>query len=169
MLRSQPAYVDGWRNRFGIKFFTLAVYVTMYLRDAEATVYGRLGIDWEKFDSKVINETERAAREVWGLAIRTDSRFFLERLRRMAHNNRQNKAGRARTGWRRLPAYVARYARYANNVFQYALLMGQPHDMVPKLPRDRWTEACPMPAAEPGIELATGAPAPVVLPKRTVA
>ena len=164
MLRSQPDYMRGARNRFAIKFFTLAVYVTMYLRDAEATVYRRLGIDWEKFDRKVIDETERAAREVWGLGIRTGSRFFLRRLRRMARNNVRNKRGRAATGLAGVGETVLRFARYADNVAQYAMLMFQPHDAVTPLPRAQWTHACPMPAAEPTIEL-RGVP-PVVLRKR---
>jgi hypothetical protein len=148
----------GNRNRFAIKFFTLAVYVTMYLRDAEATMYGRLGIDWEKFDVKVINETERAAREVWGLGIRTDSKFFLSCLRHMARNNVRNKAGRAATGWKRAPALVARYLRFADNILQYAKLMAQTHDRVAPLPRERWAEACAMPEATPSIELKDVAP-----------
>jgi magnesium-protoporphyrin IX monomethyl ester (oxidative) cyclase len=153
MLRSQPNFMRGRRNRLGIKFFTLAVYVTMYLRDAESTAYARLGIDWEKFDCKTIEETENAAREVWGLGIRVTSRFFLGRLRRMAENNRRNKAGRTKTGLARLPAFAMRYARYASNVLQYALLVVQPHDAVEPLPRSQWTEACPMPAQEPEIDL----------------
>ncbi len=164
MLRSQPAYMQGLRNRFAIKFFTLAVYVTMYLRDSEATIYGRLGIDWEKFDVKVINETERAARSVWSLGIRTDSRFFLNCLRRMARNNGRNRRGRSMRGFARLPAFVMRYVRYADNLLQYAKLMLQPHDAVAPVPRALWGEACPMPAAQPTIEL-TGAQ-PVMLRKR---
>ena len=152
MLRSQPGFMQGARNRFAIKFFTLAVYVTMYLRDSEATIYGRLGIDWEKFDRKVIDETERAAREVWSLGIRTHSRFFLNCLRKMAKNNGRNRAGRKLSGVRRLPAFVMRYVRYADNVVQYAKLMLQPHDAVATIPRERWAEACPMPAAQPTIE-----------------
>jgi len=165
MLRSQPDFMRGPRNRFAIKFFTLAVYITMYLRDSESAVYARLGIDWEKFDVKVINEAERAAREVWGLGIRTDSPYFLSCLRRMARNNGRNKRGRSAKGLALGGALVMRYARYANNVLQYAKLMAQPHDQVEVLPRSRWTEACAMPADEPSIELA-GAPA-VVLGKRT--
>jgi len=153
MLRSQPEYMRGLRNRFAIKFFTLAVYVTMYLRDSEATVYERLGIDWEKFDIKVINETERAACEVWGLGIRTGSAFFWSCLRRMARNNSRNKRGRTVRGWRRAPATAARFLRYADNVFQYAKLMAQPHDRVEPLPQARWTEGCAMPAPGPSIEL----------------
>jgi magnesium-protoporphyrin IX monomethyl ester (oxidative) cyclase len=153
MMRSQPQFLRGARNRFAIKFFTLAVYITMYLRDAEAPIYGRLGMDWEAYDRKVIDETERAAREVWGLGIRTDSDFFLRCLRRMAENNRRNKRGRSATGWRRLPATAMRYVRYASNALQYAKLQFQPHDAVPPLPRERWTEACPMPGPLPAIDL----------------
>jgi magnesium-protoporphyrin IX monomethyl ester (oxidative) cyclase len=154
MLRSQPDFMKGAKNRFAIKFFTLAVYVTMYLRDTEATMYGRLGIDWEKFDVKVINETERAAREVWGLGIRTDSKFFLSCLRHMARNNVKNKAGRAATGLARIPAVIARYVRFADNIFQYAKLMAQKHDTLAPLPRDQWAVACPMPEPGPSIEVA---------------
>ena len=163
MMRSQPHYLQGRRNRFAIKFFTLAVYITMYLRDAEATVYSRMGIDWEAYDRKVISETERAAREVWGLGIRVDSDYFLSCLRTMAENNRRNKRGRTATGFARIGATIMRYARYASNVVQYAKLMLQPHDTVEQLPRSKWTEACPMP--DDGRLGLHGGPAPVVLAK----
>lgn len=163
MLRSQPEFMQGRKNRFAIKFFTLAVYVTMYLRDAEATVYRRMGLDWELFDRKVIDETERAAREVWGLAIRTESRFFLACLRTMAENNRRNKRGRNATGLAKIPAVVMRYVRYASNVLQYAKLVLQPHDDITVPRREEWTNACPMPPD--GVLDLKNAPAPVVLSK----
>jgi magnesium-protoporphyrin IX monomethyl ester (oxidative) cyclase len=169
MMRSQPHYLQGRKNRFAIKFFTLAVYVTMYLRDAESKVYARMGMDWEKFDRKVINETERAAREVWGLGIRTDSNFFLSCLRKMAENNRRNKRGRNATGLALIPALIMRYARYANNVLQYVKLMAQGHDNVPPLDRSQWTTACPMPAQTPSIDLDGAPPAVVLKPKQEVA
>jgi magnesium-protoporphyrin IX monomethyl ester (oxidative) cyclase len=158
MMRSQPQYLEGWRNHFAIKFFSLAVYITMYLRDCESTIYSKLGIDWEKYDVKVINETERAARDIWGIAIRTDSKFFLSCLRKMHANNRKNKAGRKATGLAAIPAVVMRYARYANNVLQYAKLMIQPHDFVQPLPRERWTEVAPDPADVSGLLLAGAVP-----------
>jgi magnesium-protoporphyrin IX monomethyl ester (oxidative) cyclase len=163
MLRSQPAFMRGRKHRFAIKFFTLAVYVTMYLRDAEATIYRRMGMDWEEFDRKVINETERAAREVWGLGIRTDSRFFIATLRTMAENNRRNKAGRKKQGLARLPAFLMRYVRYASNVVQYAKLMIQPHDDIVTPPREGWAQACPMP--EEGSIRMQHPPEPVILSK----
>ena len=159
MMRSQPHYYSSFRGKLGVKFFTLAVYITMYLRDAEATVYKTLGIDWERYDFKVIDETEDAAHGVWGLAIRTRSAYFRACLRKMAENNRRNKRGRAATGLAAIPAAVVRYARFANNIFQYAKLMAQPHDWVEPLPRSEWTKTCCDPGPAHDLEL-VGAIAP---------
>jgi magnesium-protoporphyrin IX monomethyl ester (oxidative) cyclase len=158
MLRSQPQYLQGFLNHLAIKFFTLAVYITMYLRDCESEIYGKLGIDWEKYDVKVINETERAARRVWGLAIRTDSKFFLSCLRKMMRNNFKNKAGRGATGLAGTRAKILRYARYANTAYQYVKLMLQPHDFVPVLPRSEWLNIAPDPGDISGIKLAGARP-----------
>ena len=165
MMRSQPHYYRGFRNLFGVKFFTLAVYITMFLRDAESKVYAKLGIDWEAYDFKVIDETEDAAHGVWGLAIRTRSRYFRNSLRKMAENNRRNKAGRSATGVRKPFALAARYRRYADQVVQYTKLMAQPHDWTPPLPRSEWTKTCCDPADASGIAL-RGAVPPPPQPKR---
>ncbi len=168
MMRSQPAYYTTFRGKLGIKFFTLAVYITMYLRDAESTVYKTLGIDWERYDFKVIDETEDAAHGVWGLAIRTRSNYFRACLRKMAENNRRNKRGRAATGLARIPAVVARYARFANNILQYAKLMAQPHDWIEPLPRSEWTNTCADPAPAHELALAGAIPPPPRARQETV-
>ncbi len=142
MMRSQPHYYRSWPSLLGVKFFTLAVYITMYLRDAQSTVYRAMGIDWEKYDFKVIDETEAAAHGIWGLAIRTKSAFFKAALRKMRDNNRANKAGRAATGFAKLRAVPMRYVRFASNILQYAKLMAQPHDWAEPLPRTEWTKTC---------------------------
>ena len=160
MMRSQPHYYRGPLSLLGVKFFTLAVYITMYLRDAESTVYRTLGIDWEKYDFKVIDETEDAAHGVWGLAIRTRSKFFRRTLRNMAENNRRNKRGRSATGLAKYPAVVMRYGRWANQVLQYFKLMAQPHDWVEPLPRSEWTKTCGDPGEASGLALAGAVPPP---------
>ena len=158
MLRSQPQYLKGALNLLTIKFFTLAVYITMYLRDCESSIYAKLGIDWEQYDVKVINETEGAARNIWGLAIRTDSAYFLRCLRTMMRNNFKNKAARGKTGVAGLFAKIVRYLRYGDNIVQYAKLLLQPHDMVEPLPRSEWTNIAPNPADISGIKLAGAKP-----------
>ena len=163
MLRSQPQYMRGLGNRIAIKLFTLAVYITMYLRDCESPIYAKMGIDWEAYDRKVIDETEGAARRVWGLAIRTDSRFFLNRLRRMRRNNFANKRHRDARGIVAIPALVMRFIRYGDNIAQILLLLLQPHDRAAVTPRERWLETAPDPSSVEGIALAGAVPA--VLPR----
>lgn len=163
MMRSQPHYYDGPLNQLGIKFFTLAVYITMYLRDSEARVYEKLGIDWEHYDLKVVRETEIAARGVWGLAIRTDSKHFRSCLRAMAENNRRNKKGRSTKGIAAVGATIMRYARWGNQIVQYAKLMVQPHDRVTPLPREQWIATCSEPGDVTGLRL--GDAKPTILPR----
>ena len=153
MLHSQPQYVTGAVNQLGIKLFTLAVYITMYLRDCESPIYATMGIDWEKYDRKVINETEAAARRIWGLAIRTDSDYFGARLRHMKRNNFANKKHRNAKGLAQVPALAMRYLRYADNVLQILLLLAQKHDRVPTATRAEWLETPPNPADVSGIAI----------------
>mgnify|MGYP000005120234 CR=1 FL=1 len=142
MMRSQPHYYSGWLSKLGVKFFTLAVYITMYLRDEKSAVYNAMGINWEVYDFKVIDETEEAAHGIWGIAIRTKSDYFKSCLRKMRDNNRANAKGRLHTGWRKNAAVPVRYARFASNILQYAKLMFQKHDWVEPLPRSEWTKTC---------------------------
>ncbi len=158
MIRSQKDMYASPLAKLGIKFFTLAVYITMYLRDAQASVYAKLGIDWEAYDRKVITETEIAARGVWGIAIQTESPYFLKCLRTMAENNRRNKAGRSAKGLAKIGAVTMRYLRWGNQIVQYAKLMFQPHGFVEPLPRSRWTETCCEPSDPSGLLLAGAKP-----------
>ena len=153
MMRSQPHYYSGWLSKLGVKFFTLAVYITMYLRDAQSSVYAKMGIDWEKYDFKVIDETEEAAHGVWGVAIRTKSAYFRGCLRTMAENNRRNKRGRDTTGFAKPFAVAMRYARFGSNILQYAKLMLQKHDWIEPLPRSEWTKTCCDPGDASGLAL----------------
>lgn len=163
MLRSQPQYLRGSLNRLAIKFFTLSVYITMYLRDCESTIYGKLGIDWEKYDMKVIDETDAAAARIWGFRLRTSSRYFLERLRAMKRNNFANKRGRGASGIARLWALPMRYLRYAGNIAQILLLVAQPSDPAQTADHKDWLEVPPDPSTPTDL-LLQGA-TPVVLPR----
>jgi magnesium-protoporphyrin IX monomethyl ester (oxidative) cyclase len=163
MLRSQPQYTRGFGNRLAIKLFSLAVYITMYLRDCESPVYAKMGIDWEAYDRKVISETDAAASRIWGFRIRTDSKFFLGRLRRMMRNNFANKKHRDARGIALVPALIMRYLRYGSNIAQILLLLVQPHDPAETAPRSAWLETAVDPGDVSGIAL-VGA-VPVVLPR----
>jgi len=169
MMRSQQQFLSGFGNRLAIKLFSLAVYITMYLRDCESPIYAKLGLDWETYDVKVIDETDAAASRVWGLRIRTKSRFFLERLRQMRRNNFANKRGRQARGLAEIPATIMRYVRYASNILQIVLLTAQPHDAAPVAARPDWLETPADPGPVDGILLAGAKPTtlPRTLPPQT--
>ena len=116
-------------------------------------MYEKLGIAWEPYDFKVIDETEDAAHGIWRLSIRTRSAFFRNCLRTMAENNRRNKRGRSATGAAKIGAVAMRYARFAHNILQYAKLMAQPHDWAPEVPRSEWTKVCEDPGPAHGLAL----------------
>jgi magnesium-protoporphyrin IX monomethyl ester (oxidative) cyclase len=147
MIRSQQQMYKGTVARFFTKLFTLAVYVTMYLRDQESPIYAKMGIEWEQYDFKVIDETDVAAAEVWGLRIKTKSNWFRGLLRAMRDNNRANKRGRAHAFGLRQPYEVAlRYVRFGLNIACLGLLAIQPAQEVAPHPRSRWLEVALDPA-----------------------
>jgi len=55
LMRSQPDLLAKPANRRWIRFFLLAVYVTMYINDARReSFYKALGLDWRAYDQDVI-------------------------------------------------------------------------------------------------------------------
>ncbi|MCS7079727.1 MAG: magnesium-protoporphyrin IX monomethyl ester (oxidative) cyclase [Chloracidobacterium sp.] len=78
-------YLNGGFNRLLIRFFSLAVYVTMWLRDLKAQdFYASIGLDWRAYDLKVIRETNAYAQRVFGLRLDVDNPKFIRILDRMA-------------------------------------------------------------------------------------
>jgi magnesium-protoporphyrin IX monomethyl ester (oxidative) cyclase len=78
-------YLSGGVNRTLIRFFSLAVYVTMWLRDLKAQdFYASIGMNWREYDLKVIRETNAYAQRVFGLRLDVDNPKFIRILDRMA-------------------------------------------------------------------------------------
>ena len=86
LMRSNPEVLEG-RNRLWIRFFLLAVFCTMYVRDhARAPFFGHMGMDVEEFDRKVIKLTNLISRQVFPHTIDTESEEFWALLGRMWRN-----------------------------------------------------------------------------------
>lgn len=78
-------YLSGGINRLLIRFFSLAVYVTMWLRDLKAQeFYASIGLNWREYDLKVIRETNAYAQRVFGLRLDVDNPKFIRILDHMA-------------------------------------------------------------------------------------
>lgn len=86
LMRSNPEFLEG-RNRLWIRFFLLAVFCTMYVRDhARAPFFAAMGMDVEDFDRRVIKLTNLISRQVFPHTIDTESEAFWSLMDRMWKN-----------------------------------------------------------------------------------
>ena len=77
LMRSQPKILNDLRAKLWCRFFLLAVFATMYLRDRASKFYGILGMDSRTFDIEVIQETNKTAGRIFPIILDVDHpKFF---------------------------------------------------------------------------------------------
>jgi magnesium-protoporphyrin IX monomethyl ester (oxidative) cyclase len=119
LMRANPKLLEG-HNRLWVRFFVLAVYATMYVRDhARPEFHKALGIDPTDYDFKVFRLTSEISRQVFPIELDIDNPRFhagLEKLRLI--NDRLN----ALDGKDDLVSRLKRFAAGASAVITFLRL-----------------------------------------------
>ena len=94
LMRANPHMITGL-NKLWVKFFLLAVFSTMYVRDhARPAFHKALGIDIDDYGYKVFKITSEISRQVFPLELDIDNPAFfalLEKLRKINDRNAEWK------------------------------------------------------------------------------
>jgi magnesium-protoporphyrin IX monomethyl ester (oxidative) cyclase len=120
LMKAQPDTVRGLRARLWCRFFLLAVFATMYVRDvARKEFYEALGLDAREYDKLVIAKTNETSARVFPVVLNVDHPKFYPRLEKLVSNNNAlaavdaTKAPGLVKALRKLPYWAANGAEMA--------------------------------------------------------
>ena len=90
LMKSQPSTVKGFTAKLWCRFFLLAVFATMYVRDvARKEFYEALGLNAREYDKYVIEKTNDTSARVFPVVLNVKDESFYERLERIVDNNKK--------------------------------------------------------------------------------
>lgn len=98
LLRADPKLLSGM-NKLWVRFFLLAVYSTMYVRDHARPVFHKaLGLDPETYDYRVFDICTAISRQVFPVELDTDDPRFRRAMKRLLVASQRIDAGKKRGG-----------------------------------------------------------------------
>jgi len=97
-MRANPHLLQGGNNLW-IRFFLLAVYATMYVRDhTRPMLHNAMGLDSTEYDWQVLQITSEISRQVFPITLDLDSPAFRAGMNRLVHLSRSMQAAQERGG-----------------------------------------------------------------------
>jgi len=114
LMKAQPSTVKGFIAKLWCRFFLLAVFATMYIRDVgRKEFYEALGLDAREYDRYVIEKTNETSARVFPVVLDINHSSFYKRLERIIENNKRlskidnNESNKILKNLVKLPSFIS--------------------------------------------------------------
>ena len=114
LMKAQPSTVNGFVAKLWCRFFLLAVFATMYIRDVgRKEFYEALGLNAREYDKYVIDKTNETSARVFPVVLDINHDTFYQRLERIIENNKrlseidQKKGSKFIKNFTKLPTFIS--------------------------------------------------------------